>query len=125
MAKPWLRRASTQPHEPARIRLTPDRASITADGNDLSFVTVEILDSEGNLCPTADNEVTFAVEGAGRNEGVDNGNPISMERFKADLRKAMAGKALLIVRNNGKKGDIKVKATSPGLEDATTTLTAK
>lgn len=111
--------------EPARIRLTPDRASIAADGNDLSFVTVEILDSEGNLCPTADNEVTFAVEGAGRNEGVDNGNPISMERFKADRRKAMAGKAMLIVRNNGKKGDIKVKATSPGLEDATTTLTAK
>lgn len=111
--------------EPAQIRLTPDRATITADGNDLSFVTVEILDSDGNLCPTAVNEVTFAVEGAGQNEGVDNGNPISLERFKADSRKAMAGKALLIVRNNGKKGDINVKAVSPGLSDATVTLKAK
>ena len=111
--------------EPAQIRLTPDRTTIAADGNDLSFVTVEILDSEGNLCPTAVNEVTFTVEGAGQNEGVDNGNPISLERFKADSRKAMAGKALLIVRNNGKKGDINVKAVSPGLSDATVTLKAK
>lgn len=111
--------------EPAQIRLTPDRATIAADGNDLSFVTVEILDSEGNLCPTAVNEVTFTVEGAGQNEGVDNGNPISLERFKADSRKAMAGKALLIVRNNGKKGDINVKAVSPGLSDASITLKAK
>ena len=111
--------------EPAQIRLTPDRATIAADGNDLSFVTVEILDSDGNLCPTAVNEVTFTVESAGQNEGVDNGNPISLERFKADSRKAMAGKALLIVRNNGKKGDINVKAVSPGLSDATITLKAK
>ena len=111
--------------EPAQIRLTPDRATIAADGNDLSFVTVEILDSDGNLCPTAVNEVTFTVEGAGQNEGVDNGNPISLERFKADSRKAMAGKALLIVRNNGKKGDINVKAVSPGLSDAAVTLKAK
>ncbi len=111
--------------EPAQIRLAPDRATIAADGNDLSFVTVEILDSDGNLCPTAVNEVTFTVEGAGQNEGVDNGNPISLERFKADSRKAMAGKALLIVRNNGKKGDINVKAVSPGLSDATVTLKAK
>lgn len=111
--------------EPAQIRLTPDRATIAADGNDLSFVTVEILDSDGNLCPTAFNEVTFTVEGAGQNEGVDNGNPISLERFKADSRKAMAGKALIIVRNNGKKGDINVKAVSPGLSDATVTLKAK
>lgn len=111
--------------EPAQIRLTPDRATIAADGNDLSFVTVEILDSDGNLCPTAVNEVTFTVEGAGQNEGVDNGNPISLERFKADSRKAMAGKALLIVRNNGKRGDINVKAVSPGLSDAAVTLKAK
>ncbi len=111
--------------EPAGIRLTPDRSSIAADGKDLSFITVEIVDKDGNLCPLADNEVTFAVSGAGRNEGVDNGSPVSLERFKADHRKAMAGKALLIVRNNGDKGAISVKATSPGLNDASVNLTAK
>ncbi len=110
---------------PARIRLTPDRGTIKADGYDLSYVTVEVLDKDGNLCPLADNEITFEVTGAGRNEGVDNGSPISLERFKADKRKAMAGKAMLIVRNNGETGDIRVKATSPGLTQASTTIKAK
>lgn len=110
---------------PAQIRLTPDRNTINADGYDLSYVTVEVLDKDGNLCPLAENEITFEVTGAGRNEGVDNGSPISLERFKADKRKAMAGKALLIVRNNGETGDIKVNATSPGLKQASTTITVK
>lgn len=110
---------------PAKLRLTPDRTEISADGNDLSYVTVEVLDKDGNLCPLAENEVHFTVEGAGRNEGVDNGSPISLERFKADSRKAMAGKAMLIVRNNGSKGAIKVTATSEGLHEATATITAR
>ena len=49
--------------EPAQIRLSPDRSTIQADGKDLSFITVEILDKDGNLCPNAENDVTFAVEG--------------------------------------------------------------
>ena len=109
---------------PARIRLVPDRTDIKADGRDLSFVTVEILDKDGNICPEAVNEVTFEVTGAGRNEGVDNGSPISLERFKSDHRKAMAGKALLIVRNDGTAGPITVKAASPGLKPAVLTLRA-
>ena len=109
---------------PARIRLVPDRDCIKADGSDLSFVTVEILDKDGNICPGADNEVTFEVTGAGRNEGVDNGSPISLERFKSDRRKALAGKALLIVRNDGTPGSITVKAASPGLKPATLRLRA-
>jgi beta-galactosidase len=110
--------------EPAQIRLTPDRSEIKADGYDLSFVTVDILDKDGNICPLAENEVTFEVTGAGRNEGVDNGSPISLERFKADHRKAMAGKALLIVRNDGTSGNINVKATSAGLTPATVNIKA-
>ena len=61
--------------EPAQIRLSPDRSTIQADGKDLSFITVEILDKDGNLCPNAENDVTFAVEGAGFIAGVDNGSP--------------------------------------------------
>ena len=87
-------------------------------------MTVEILDKDGNICPGADNEVTFEVTGAGRNEGVDNGSPISLERFKSDRRKALAGKALLIVRNDGTPGSITVKAASPGLKPATLRLRA-
>ena len=110
--------------EPTQIRLTPDRTTIKADGYDLSFITVDILDKDGNICPLAENLVDFTVTGAGRNEGVDNGSPISLERFKADHRKAMAGKALLIVRNNGTAGKINVTASSPGLKSAETSITA-
>ena len=109
--------------EPYAIKLIPDRETIAADGSDLSYVAVEIVDKDGNLCPWAENEVTFKVTGSGENVGVDNGSPISLEPFKSDRRKAFYGKALLIVRNNGESGDIKIEATAPGLK--TTSLTLK
>lgn len=110
---------------PAAIRLTPDRSVITADGKDLCYVTAEIVDKDGNVCPTADNEITFTVNGAGTNVGVDNGSPISLERFKADHRKAFNGKALLIVQNDGNTGDITIEATSPGLSEAKSIVKTK
>ena len=101
------------------IRLTPDRSVLKADGTDLSFVTVEILDAEGNLCPLADNLVTFEVEGNLFVAGVDNGNPTSMERFKDNKRKTFYGKCLVVLQNNGKTGTARLKAVSKGLKDAT------
>lgn len=108
--------------EPYRIRLTPDRSSIKADGKDLSYLLVEVLDKDGNLCPWAENQVTFTVSGSGFNAGVDNGSPISLERFKDDKRKAFYGKAMLIVQNDGTEGPVTVTATSPGLKPFTTTI---
>lgn len=103
--------------EPAHIRLTPDRHIIKADGTDLSFVTVEIVDKEGNLCPEAQNLVTFDLTGNAFIAGVDNGSPFSMERFKAHHRKAFYGKCLVVVQNNGKSGDATLRASSIGLPD--------
>jgi beta-galactosidase len=111
--------------KPARIRLTPDRTAIQADGRDLSFVTVEIVDKDGILCPDAENDVTFAVEGAGFIAGVDNGSPVSTERFKDNHRKAFYGKCLVVIQNNGRPGSIKVIATAGGLEKAATAIRAK
>lgn len=111
--------------EPAQIRLTPDRKVITADGRDLSFVTVEILDKEGNLCPNADNLVNFEISGAGFIAGVDNGSPISMERFKDNKRKAFYGKCLCVIQNDGKTGKIRLKATGQDLKQAEVTVSAK
>ncbi len=111
--------------EPAQVRLTPDRVSIHADGRDLSFVTVEILDKDGNLCPNADNEVTFDVQGDGFIAGVDNGSPISMERFKANHRKAFYGKCLVVIQNNGKSGNISLTATADGLEKDNVSITVQ
>lgn len=85
------------------IRLTPDRNILKTDGTDLSFVTVEILDAEGNICPLADNLVRFEVEGNLFIAGVDNGSQTSMERFKDNKRKAFNGKCLVVLQNNGKQ----------------------
>jgi beta-galactosidase len=110
---------------PARIKLVADRSAITADGDDLSFVTVRIEDKDGNLCPMADSLVHFNVTGAGKIEAVDNGSAASEEPFQADHRKAFAGLALLIVRSTGKPGAIHVTATSDGLAQAGADLTAR
>lgn len=110
---------------PAQIRLTPDRREIAADGRDLSYVTVEILDKDGNLCPDADNLVKFEVEGSGFIAGVDNGSQTSMERFKDNKRKAFYGKCMLVVQNNGKAGRISVRAVAEGLKEAEAVIASK
>ena len=95
---------------PAKLRLTADRSEIYADGSDLSFVTVEILDADGNLCPNANDLVKFDVKGAGFIAGVDNGSPTSLESFKASQREAFYGKCLVVLQNNGEIGPIKLNA---------------
>ena len=110
--------------EPAQIRLIADRSEIHADGTDLSFVTVEIVDEKGNLCPNADNLVNFEVNGPAFIAGVDNGSPISHESFKAPYRKAFYGKCLVVLQNNGSKGDIELKAVSDNLKSTTIMINA-
>jgi beta-galactosidase len=111
---------------PARVKLTPDRAAIHADGDDLSFVTVRIEDKDGNLCPMSDNLVKFNVTGAGSIRAVDNGNAATVEPFHADHRKAFSGLALLIVSSQkGQPGKIHVTATSDGLTAGTTDITTQ
>ncbi len=107
---------------PHHIRLTADRDGISADGKDLCYLTAEIVDVNGNVCPWATDNITFKVEGPAFNAGVDNGSPISHESFKSDHRKAFYGKALLIVQSNGSEGDILVTASAPGLQSATVNL---
>lgn len=109
---------------PYAVRLTPDRPALNADGYDLCYVTAEIVDKDGNVCPWAEDVVTFDVDGAGFNAGVDNGSPISLEPFKSDHRKAFYGKALLIVQNDGNEGGIEVSASAPGLKSASLSITA-
>ncbi|HYW47788.1 MAG TPA: beta-galactosidase GalB [Bryobacteraceae bacterium] len=111
---------------PARVKLIPDRATITADGDDLSFVTVRIEDKDGNLCPVADNLVKFNVTGAGSIRAVENGKAASEEPFHADHRKAFSGMALLIVSSQaGQAGRIHVAATSEGLSQGTADITTR
>ncbi len=108
--------------DPAKIELLPDRSSLSADGTDLSFITVRILDREGNFCPLAMNQVRFKVTGRGSIAGVDNGYQASLESFKSNTRKAFNGMCLLIVQADREKGDIQIEAVSEGLEKAEITL---
>ena len=110
----------------ARVKLAADRTAITADGDDLSFVTVRIEDKDGNLVPDAANLVHFQVSGAGHIEAVDNGNAATVESFQADHRKAFHGLALLIVRSTpGQTGRIGVTATADGLGQGTAEIAAR
>ena len=111
---------------PARIALIPDRKSIQADGQDLSYVTVRIEDKDGNLCPEADNLVNFSVEGAGHFKAVGNGNAATTESFCVPYRKVFSGMCMLIVQSDkAKKGQIRVTASSKGLKKASLEITSE
>jgi beta-galactosidase len=111
--------------EPARIVLIPDRKTIAADGSDLSFVTVKVVDKDGTLVPAADNLIKFDVSGAGSIAGVDNGNQISHEGFKGKQRKAFHGMALAIVQAKQKRGQIVLKASSNNLQSASVVINTR
>ncbi|MEZ4998575.1 MAG: beta-galactosidase GalB [Bacteroidales bacterium] len=111
--------------EPASLALSPDRTELKADGADLSFITVTVVDGAGIQVPHADNMVTFSVEGPGTIAGVDNGSQTSMEPFRADYRKAYNGKCLVVIKTGKEKGEIRVTASSEGLPDAVTVLRVK
>ncbi len=110
---------------PAKIVLTPDRQTIKANGIDLSFVTVKVVDKNGTPVPFADNLIKFELTGPGSIAGVDNGNQISHESFKAHQRKAFHGMALAIVQSKQKSGRIVLKATSGNLTPASVVINAR
>jgi beta-galactosidase len=101
--------------EPAKIQLTADRTNIKADGQDLSYITVEITDKNGILNPQFNNLITFSIEGEGKIVAVGNSNPKSVESFQQPYRKAYEGKCLVIVQANKKAGQIILHASGKRL----------
>jgi beta-galactosidase len=112
--------------EPSQLRLTPDRRTLRADGEDLSFLLVEALDQDGNLCPLAMNRVDFKLDGPGTIAGVANGDHHFPAEFDADHVTLFYGKATLVVRAaEGRKGSTRVTASTPGLRPAQTLLRSR
>jgi len=111
--------------KPVRIELSADRKIIKADGKDLSFITIKVLDAKGNLVPDAANLVNFKIIGEGFINGVDNGLQTSLEPFKANHRKAFNGLCLAIIQAKEKAGKISLQATSEGLKSAEITIFSK
>lgn len=110
---------------PAKIAMEADRNVIAADGRDLSFVTVKVLDEDGTLAPRAGDLINFEITGEGNITGVDNGLQTSAEPFKANYRKAFHGLCLAVVQSTEKAGRITLKATSEGLQEAAIVIEAK
>ena len=100
---------------PAKIVLTPEKSEISADGLDLAFIKIEILDAENRLVTNAPVEVYLEADGAGKLVGLGSGNPCTDENYGTGKRKTWNGKALAVARASAEAGPIGVTASAPGL----------
>ncbi|MGC8668491.1 MAG: glycoside hydrolase family 2 TIM barrel-domain containing protein [Chthonomonadales bacterium] len=108
-----------------RIRLRADRQLLFADGQDLSYVTVEVTDDHGVVDPNAQNMIRFTIGGPGTIAGVGNGDPQSLESFQRHQRRAFRGRCLVVVKAGTRPGEIVLKANSAGLDGAQIRLDAR
>jgi len=104
--------------DPVNISLSADRTNIRADGQDLSYITVELTDANGIRNPKAENLVTFEIDGPGSIVAVGNANPVSLESYQLPQRKAWHGRCMVIVKSGAMPGEITIKASSPGFKSA-------
>jgi len=100
-----------------KIKLTADRKEILANGQDLSYVTVEITDKDGIIQPNAANRLQFKIDGPGVIAGVDNANIKDTDPYVGNSRKVWKGRALVVIKSNHQAGEIKLSVTSNGLEE--------
>lgn len=121
--KEWATATTKTAASAAKLELTPDRARILADGNDLSFVTLRIVDKDGLTAPRANNRIKFSIDGPGEIVATDNGDPTNLESFVLPERAAFNGYCLVIVRGKaGQPGRITLRADSSSLQQATVVL---
>lgn len=111
--------------EPAKIELITDKKIIHPHQNEFAFVTVRIVDKNGNLVPDASDLIKFSITGNGQIAGVDNGSPISHQSFKASACKAYNGLALVIIQANKRDELITLKAEANGLLPAVFSIKTK
>ncbi|MGB3543786.1 glycoside hydrolase family 2 TIM barrel-domain containing protein, partial [Rubrivirga sp.] len=109
---------------PHHLVLDPDRKTIKADGEDLSFITASVVDKEGNLCPNAANLLEVKVEGAGIFKAVCNGDPTSLRPFHLPTMPAFSGKLVFIVQSSKQVGSITARVTSLGLKTSEITISS-
>ena len=105
-----------------KIKLIVDRTKISANGQDLSFVTIEVTDKDGNLQPNAENRLEFKLSGPGVIAGVDNANIKDIDPYVATSRKAWHGRALVVIKSTKNAGTIKLSVGSHGLNNVTTDI---
>jgi beta-galactosidase len=124
--QPWSQDEVKTTGAATQLLMTPDRSTLKADGDDLSYITVSIADKDGLTVPRTSNSIQFEISGPGEIVATDNGDATSLVSFQSKQRKAFNGLALVIVRTAaGQTGDIHVQAKSDGLAGAQVTLKAQ
>lgn len=107
---------------PAKLALSSDKTAVSTASDDLVYITCDVRDKNGTLCPNADNSVTFTVVG-GTITGTDNGHGANVEKLSGSTHAAFSGKCLCVVKHDGASGVMKITATANGLTAGTISVT--
>lgn len=124
--KVWKEEITKTTSKPAKLVVSVDRDKISANGKDLSYLTVKVVDENGLFVANANNEIEFSVNGVGELIATDNGDPSDMTEFPSLKRNAFNGLALGIIRSlNNEHGTIKVTVKSLGLASSSLEILSK
>ncbi|WP_207425606.1 DUF4982 domain-containing protein [Pedobacter sp. SYSU D00535] len=123
--KPAAEKTIVTAEKPSRLVLEADRTTIDADGKDISFVTVSVVDEKGNPCPTVNEQLKFKVNGNGKFRAACNGDATSLEPFHLPTMKLFNGKLVVLVQSNTNPGDIRLTVEGKGLRSGEIKLTSK
>lgn len=124
--KLWAEQTVRTAGPATRVVARADREAFLGDGEDLSFVSVELQDKDGNFVPADSREISFTIEGPGEIVATDNGDPTSFVPFPSKVRKLFNGRALAIVRGiPGKRGSVKLSVSAADVPNVTIQLTAR
>lgn len=111
--------------KPYQLKLVADRSQLEADGKDLSFVTVSVVDKEGNFCPTATQQLKFKVKGNGTYRAACNGDATSTEMFHQPTMKLFSGKLVVLVQSTKEAGNMELSVSGKGLKAAKLSLVSQ
>lgn len=124
--KIWAEEVVKTTGNPVALSACADREYIAADGKDLAFITLKVIDKEGLVVPVSNNLIKFNIEGPAEIVATDNGDPTDLTSFASTERNAFNGLALVIIRSiPGKKGLIKIRAMSPGINETEIIINSK
>jgi beta-galactosidase len=120
--KPAAEKEIKTAEKPHKIVLSPDVKTLRANGEDLSYVTVSVVDKNGIPCPTATNQLHFKVDGNGTFRAACNGDATSLELFHVPTMKLFSGKLVVLIQSTEKAGKIKVTVSGKGLQTGIITI---
>lgn len=121
-AEEKILRTAGQPHH---LELVTRHPSIQANGKDLAYITIRVVDKEGNLCPLDEREVKFSVKGAGSFRATANGDATNLQQFHLPRMKAFSGQLTAIIQAGEQSGDITLIASAKGVKSGKIVIKAE